>query len=221
MANRPHRWRPRPPTLVGTPREFTLLKAIAPPNADGTIRCTVVTRFETGLPPTTSGMVGVRALKLSGTNLPVRVRVLTEDGKPHPRASLLTVMGTDGDYAVDPGARDGFAYDPADGTFKSARPLQSIACLVVGLSPTYSERFPVPLVGSDVITVRFPINEEKARKAELEKATMALRLKIGESHRHSQVFMPPPAGSSASSGTATPSTASAKGSRRPRRSIRP
>lgn len=172
----------KPPTLLGTPREFTLLKAIAPPNADGTIRCTVVTRFETGLPPTTSGMVGVRALKLSGVSLPVRVRVLTEDGKPHPRASLLTVMGTDGDYAVDPGARDGFAYDPADGTFKSARPLQSIACLVVGLSPTYSERFPVPLVGNDVITVKFPINEEKARKAELEKATMALRLKIGESH---------------------------------------
>jgi hypothetical protein len=173
---------PKPPALVGTPREYTYLKAITPVNADGTLRVTVITRFETGLPPTASGLVGVRALKLAGVSAPVRVKVLGEDGKPHPRASLLTVMGTDGDYAVDPTQRDGFAYDPKDGTFVSARPLQSVACLVVGLSPTYSERFPVPLAADETIVVRFPIDETKARKAEVEKATLALRMRIAEAH---------------------------------------
>jgi hypothetical protein len=167
---------------VGTPREFTLLKAITSPKADGKFRVSVITRFETGLPATMSGLLGVRGLKLPAQSGPVAVRVLTEDGKPHPRASLINVMGTDGDYAVNPRPRDGFAYDPAAGVFRSPRPLSNVACLIVGLSPTYSQRFPVPVLGPEPIVVKFPIDEATARRAELEKASLALRLRIGEAH---------------------------------------
>ena len=81
-----------------------------------------------------------------------------------------------------PGSRDAFAFDPADGAFHSARPLQSIACLIVGLSESYSERFPVAMAGDNAITVVMSNDETTARKAELEKATFALRLQIGEAH---------------------------------------
>ncbi|MFO0935038.1 MAG: hypothetical protein U0798_00800 [Gemmataceae bacterium] len=173
----------KPPAMIGTTKEYTLLKAITSPNPDGTIRCEVITRFETGLPTTMSGLIGVRAMKVYGTSTPVRVKVVTKDGKLHPRASLLTVFGTDGDYGVNPGPRDGFSFNSADGTFRSARPLQSIACLIVGLSPSYSERFPVALTGNNLITVVMSDNEETARKAELEKTTMDLRMRIGEAHQ--------------------------------------
>lgn len=173
---------PKPPSFVGTPKDYTFLKAITAPNPDGTFRCSVITRYEVGVPTTLTGLVGARAMKLSGLMVPVKVKVVTKDGKPHPRASLLTVYGTDGDYAVNPGPRDGFAYNPADGTFQSARPLQSIACLVVGLSQSYSERFPIALSGQRDFTIVMENDEATARKAELEKATVALRMSIAEAH---------------------------------------
>jgi tetratricopeptide (TPR) repeat protein len=172
--------KPTPPAkAVGTMREATYLKALTTPS-DGVFRASIVTRFATGLRVGTTHLQGFRVLRYDGATMPVKVRVVTETGKPHPRATLITVQGTDADYGITPTARDGFSYDPRDGLFKSSRPLKSIACLVVGLSPTYSERFPVPIVNGDIVTVKLKNDEQQARKAELENATFNLRLRMGE-----------------------------------------
>ncbi len=103
----------------------------------------------------------------------MQIRLVGKDGKSHPRASSVSVIGGDANYAIAPTAGDGFTFQ--NGTFRSARALSNIACLSVSLSPTWTERFPVPVYGEGPVTLTFEFDEQKAKQAELDKACWALR----------------------------------------------
>jgi tetratricopeptide (TPR) repeat protein len=149
-------------------------------SSNGDCRCGVISRFEKGLPTHLAGTIGVRALKLPTVEAPVQIRLVGKDGKPHPRAASVSIVGGDANYAIAPSAGDGFTYQ--NGTFRSARALANVACLSVSLSPTWTERFPVPVYGEGPITLTFEFDEKKAKLAELEKACWALRGRVAEAH---------------------------------------
>jgi hypothetical protein len=168
-----------PPKLVGTPREYTYLRVLLL-LANGDCRCAVISRFEKGLPTHFPGVIGVRCLKLPTIEAPVQIKLVDKDGKPHPRASAVAMIAGDAGYAVDPGPGSGFTFQ--NGTFRSPRPLSNIACLSVSLSPTWTERFPVPVYGDGPVTLAFEVDEQKAKRAELERASWALRARVAEAH---------------------------------------
>jgi len=168
-----------PPKLVGTPREFTFLR-VTVVSANGDCRCAVISRFEKGLPSHFAGVVGVRCLKLPTVEAPVQIRLVGSDGQAHPRAAAVSVKGGDAGYAVNPGDDSGFTFQ--NGTFRSPRPLSNIACLSVSLSPTWEERFPVPVYGDGPVTLSFEFDEKKAKQAELDRACLTLWGRVAEAH---------------------------------------
>jgi hypothetical protein len=171
---------PPPPRIVGAPREYTLLK-VRVISANGDCRCDVFTRFDKGLPTHFPGVVGVRVMKLPAVEGPVRVRLVDKDGKPHPRANVVSIAGTDFGYAREPGAADGFTV-LRDGTFKSTKTLTQVACLSVSFSPTWVERFPVAIYGDEPIRLAIEVDEQKAKQAELDRTCWALRSRVADAH---------------------------------------
>jgi hypothetical protein len=168
-----------PAKFVGVPREYTYLHVlVVQPNGD--CRCAVISRFEKGLPTHFPGVVGVRCLKLPTVEAPVQIKLVDKDGKPHPRAAAVAMIAGDAGYSVDPGPGSGFTFQ--NGTFRSPRTLSNIACLSVSLSPTWTERFPVPVYGDGPVTLAFEVDEQKAKRAELDRASWALRARVAEAH---------------------------------------
>lgn len=170
---------PGPAKLVGTPREYTFLRVLVVSDT-GDCRCAVISRFEKGLPSHFSGVVGVRCLKLPTVEAPVQIRLVDKSGTPLPKAAAVSVTAGDAGYAVDPGKGSGFTFQ--NGLFRSPRPLANVACLSVSLSPTRTERFPVPVYDDGPVSIAFEFDEKKAKEAELERAVWALRGKVGEAH---------------------------------------
>jgi len=160
-----------PPGLTSTPRDFTLLKvtSIAP---DGTLHCTVLTRYQTAMPM--AGIVGYRCMKLGTVKAPIAVRLMGSDGTVYRTASTVNVRATDlGFTQVPPEPKDMCNFHVATAQFRSQRPLANVACITVALGPTQSKQFPVPILSDDPITIPFDIDPAKEERAAFERAVLS------------------------------------------------
>ncbi len=163
-----------PPGLTSTPRDFTLLKVtdVAP---DGTLRCTILTRYQTAM-PTAGGVVGYRCMKLGTVKAPVAVKLVGTDGTVYKTASTVNVRATDTDFSAAPGsgdAKDVCNFDTRTAQFRSQRALLNVACVTVALGPSQAKQFPVPILSDDPITVPFDVDPAKEERAAFERSVLA------------------------------------------------
>ena len=162
-----------PPAFTSTPRDFTYLKVVDPA-PDGTLRCTVLTRYQTALPP--AGVIGYRCMKLGTVKAQVAVKLVSSDGVVYKTASTVTVRANDAAFPnpAAPEAKDVCAFDNKLAQFRGGRVLNNIACVTVGTSPTTAKQFPVPILSDDPITIPFDTDPAREERAAFERAVLSV-----------------------------------------------
>jgi tetratricopeptide (TPR) repeat protein len=170
------RSRPGAVKYVATPQDYTLLKVVEPPK-EGAAKCQILTRFvyPFGRDRRT---VGVRCLKLPTVESTVRLRLVGQDGAPHPRGSLVSVTATDSDYSAKASAQDGFEF--RDGVYKSGRALSGVACVLVAVGQDRPQKFPLPVFSDDPITLKFAIKPEDEKRAVFVRTCSDLRNNVAD-----------------------------------------
>ena len=164
-----------PPGLTSTPRDFTLLKVtdVAP---DGSIRCAVLTRYQTAL-PMTGGVIGYRCMKLGTVKAPVAVRLMGSDGTVYKTASTVSVRATDTGFGPATDSKDGLKdvcnFHAATAQFRTQRPLSNIACVTVALGPSQAKQFPVPILSEEPVTLPFDVDPVKEERVAFERAVLS------------------------------------------------
>ncbi len=163
-----------PPGLTSTPRDFTLLK-VTEVAADGSLRCAVLTRYQTAL-PTAGGVVGYRCMKLGTVRAPVAVRLMATDGTVYKTASTVSVRASDTGFGnpAAPDQKDVCKFHAGTAQFRSDRPLAGVACVTVALGPSQFKQFPVPILSDDPITLPFDVDPAKEERAAFERSVLAV-----------------------------------------------
>ncbi|AMV30353.1 hypothetical protein VT84_38530 [Gemmata sp. SH-PL17] len=162
-----------PPGLTSTPRDFTLLK-VTDVGADGTCRCTILTRYQNAM-PTTGGVIGYRAMKLGTVKAPVAVRLMSSEGTVYKTASAVNVRASDNGFVVAGAGdqKDVCKFHSQTAQFRSDRALSGIACVTVALGPSQAKQFPVPILNDEPITIPFDIDPAKEERAAFERSVLA------------------------------------------------
>jgi hypothetical protein len=171
-----------PTGLVGGPDNYTpytLLKVVEPIK-DGAVRCRILTRWQPGFVfgRDWRRAAAVRCLKLPTVEAPVQLRLVGQDGTPHPRGSLVQVAATDTDFAAKPGPQDAFEF--RDGLYRSGRSFAQVACVQVALGAGRPQQFPIPVLGGEAVTIRFEIKPEDEERAMFERACNDLRGRVAD-----------------------------------------
>ena len=164
-----------PPALTPAYRDYTLIRVAEAP-ADGAAKCTVLTRYQSAL-PTGPGFVGYRCLKLSTVSAPISVRLIT-GASGAATIPVANVRATDRGFEVPSDTRD--FLDFRNGLYRSSRPLTGVACVTVALGETRSERFPVPILGNEPVTLRFEVDAKAEEKAAFERAVLAVSTRAAD-----------------------------------------
>lgn len=163
-----------PPALTATARDFTYLRVVdvAP---DGTLRCAVLTRYQTAL-PTAGGVAGYRCMKLGTIKGPAAVRLVSSDGVVYKTASTVTVRANDSAFPnpAAPEPKDNCPFDNKLAQFRGTRTLNGIACVTVGTTPTTAKQFPVPILSDEPLTVPFDTDPAREERAAFERAVVAV-----------------------------------------------
>lgn len=162
-----------PSALHPLPRDFTLLRVINAPQ-DGACTCAVLTRYKTAMPASPE-ILGYRCVRLATAISPITVRLVNSDGQPHRTASQFLVRATASGFTAQPEDRDNLPYDNGLHLFRSDpnRPLAHVACITVEVGAR-AERFPVPVLGPEPITLRFELDEADEERAVFERACLAV-----------------------------------------------
>jgi hypothetical protein len=159
-----------PPGYTAAERDFTLLRVTDfPKDTHGVVRCRVLTRFKVGLPADPS-IAGYRCLRLETVEAPVAVRLVGTDGQA-PKgsgASQVSIRATDTTFTAKDDAWENLAPGP-DGRFRAARPLRNVALVQVSVG-SRTERFPVPITGTEPVRLQFAVSEEDEQRAAVERA---------------------------------------------------
>lgn len=158
-----------PPAFTAVPRDFTLLRVTDPPR-DGAVRCKILTRFPTPF-PVTGATVGYRCVRLATVEAPLALKLVGSDGKSPERTSTVSVRATDADFNAKAEARDNL--DLREGMFRSAHGLSGVACVTITVGKGRTDRFPLPVMGHEPVTLRFEIDQRVEEKATYELAVFA------------------------------------------------
>ncbi len=150
-----------PPAMTGSPRSFTLLRVIDV-GKDGTLRCSVLSRYEKAVPTGATNLAGYRCMKLGTVEGSLTVRLVSQSPSAG-GASGVTVRATESGFSAPPDVRDTFQFQ--NGVFRSGRDLKNVACVTVSLGPGQSSLFPVPILGSDPVPLPFEVNPKLEEQA--------------------------------------------------------
>lgn len=157
-----------PVAYTAEPRAFTLLRVTDPPR-DGAVRCKVLTQYPTPF-PTSPAIVGYRCVRLATVEAPLALKLVGNDGRSPERTSNVSVRATDADFNAKAEARDNL--DLRDGLFRSAHGLNGLACVTIQAGARVV-RFPVPVMSTDPVTLRFELDPKAEEKAAYELACFA------------------------------------------------
>jgi hypothetical protein len=149
-----------PPGLTASPRPFTLLRVIDV-YRDGTLRCGVLSQYEKAVPIKTD-VPAYRCMRLGTVEAPLAVRLVSESPSSSGGASAVTVRATEGGFNVAADVRDMLHFQ--NGLFRSGRDLKNVACITVSLAGKTSI-FPVPVLGTDTVTLPFEVNPKLEEQA--------------------------------------------------------
>lgn len=158
-----------PPAFTPAPRDYTYLRVAEVPK-EGMARCQVLTRYAAPFPPGRD-IAGYRCMKIATTDAPLTVKLVGGDGAAHKTASVVNVRATDGDFNAPAEPKDNL--DFRDGLFRSNRALKNVALITVAVGPTKAEKFPVPVLNADPVTLRFELDPKAEERAVYERAVLA------------------------------------------------
>ncbi len=158
-----------PPALTPAVREYTLLRVAENPT-DGVAKCTALTQYKNAI-ASGANIAGYRCLKLSTVTAPVSVRLVT-GASGAASIPVANVRATDRGFQVPSDTRD--FLDFRNGLYRSSRPLSGVACVTVALGETQSKQFPVPILGTEPVTLEFQVNAQAEEKAAFERAVLAV-----------------------------------------------
>lgn len=171
-----------PRIRTGVPIPSTYLKVTESVN-NGVCKCAILTRWRDPFGRDVLGRdarrrIGVRAMKLATIEQPVRVKLVAADGSPHTRGSLFKVAATDRDFRTIPAADDTF--DLRKGIYQSPRTLRNVACVTVSLGEGRPQQFPVPVLSTDPVVLKFELKPEDEEKAIFQRECNDLRGRVAE-----------------------------------------
>jgi tetratricopeptide (TPR) repeat protein len=161
-----------PPAAVSAAaREHTYLRVTGVAK-DGVATCAVFSPFKTPFP---KDAAGYRCLKLATVRSPVAVRLVNPaaDADKDPPTRAAIVRASDRGFLPGPAdPRD--IFNPVDGVYRSAAPLNGLACVTVSLGATREAKFPVPVFGPDPVGLPFAVNAKDEEKAAYERAVLSV-----------------------------------------------
>jgi tetratricopeptide (TPR) repeat protein len=157
-----------PPAFTADVKTFTLLRVTDPPK-DGAVRCKILTRWQNPL-ATTGPVVAYRCTKLATVEAPLALRLVGNDGRSHERTSNVNVRATDADFNTKAESRDNL--DLREGMFRSSHGLNGVACVTITVGAK-SDRFPVPVLGTEPVTLKFELDPRAEVKATFELACLS------------------------------------------------
>ena len=164
-----------PPALTAAQYKYTLVR-VTEVGKDGT--CRGVALSPRPNPLGVPGVTAFRAMKLATVTAPLAVRLAGPDGRTHTQTSSLSVVATDNEFSKSPQPRDDLPF--REGLFRSGKPLSNVACVVVNTGPTSFFRFPVPVTGTDPVTLNFTLDPKAEEKAVYERAVLTLAGRVAE-----------------------------------------
>ena len=167
-----------PPALSPEVHNFTYLRVLSVD--PGSARCAVIRspNFKTTLPGGPAVM-GYRCLKLSTVQSPIAVRIVSGSDGTAATTPIANVRATESSFAAKEDPKD--FLDFRDGLYRSSRPITNLACVTISLGKTKSENFPVPVLGSEPITLRFELSPEAEARAVFERSAIALSTRAADS----------------------------------------
>ena len=138
---------------------------------DGTLRCAVLSRYQTPL-PLTGGVLGYRAMKLGTVTAPVAVRLVDGDGNVVKLGTRVEVRASEvGFVAGAADQKDVCPFHPGTAQFRTQRPLAGVACVTVTMGRE-AKQFPLPIMSDAPLTLPFETNPQKAELADFERAVL-------------------------------------------------
>lgn len=165
-----------PAALTPAVHPFTYLKVLSVA-ADGSASCAVIRspKYTATLP---NGPLGYRCMKLSTVQARIAVKLVSGSDGTAAAAPIANVRATESGFSGKDDPKD--YLDFRDGLYRSPRPLSNLACITVSLGKTKAERFPVPVLGSEPITLRFELNPEAEARAVYERSAIALMTRASD-----------------------------------------
>lgn len=160
-----------PAAVSAVVREHTYLRVTGVAK-DGVASCAVFSPYKTPFP---KDAAGYRCLKLATVRSPVAVRLVnpSADADKDPPTRSATVRASDRGFLPGPANPRDF-FNPVDGVYHSAAPLNGLACVTVALGATREARFPVPVFGPDPVGLPFAVNAKDEEKAAYERAVLSV-----------------------------------------------
>jgi len=161
-----------PPAAVSAVvREHTYLRVTGVAK-DGVANCAVFSPYKTPFP---KDAAAYRCLKLATVRSEVAVRLVntSADADKDPPTRSATVRASDRGFLPGPADPRDF-FNPVDGVYKSAAPLNGLACVTVSLGPTKETRFPVPVFGPEPVGLPFAVNAKDEEAAAYGRAVLSV-----------------------------------------------
>jgi tetratricopeptide (TPR) repeat protein len=180
----PRDFRGQIPTIrTAVPFVYTLLKVTEKVDDTGSCKCVILTRFKDpfgrdALNRDARRRTGVRVMKLATVETKVRLRLVRPDGTPHVKGSLIQVAGTDMDFDAQPGPDDVLKYE--NGTYRSGRVFNNVACIQVGVEGGNPQLFPIPVLGDDPVVLRFDVKPEDEERAVFARECNDYRVRVAD-----------------------------------------
>jgi hypothetical protein len=158
-----------PPGLVSKPRSGCLLR-VTEVGPDGVLRCALLATKP--LEPRPANVAGYRCMRLGTVTAPLTVRIVSSTTATAAKTSDLVTLRAN-DKGFESPENPGTLLTPKAGQFLSPQPLNNVAFISVTLGPTQKKQFPVPILGTETVSLLVEVNPKDEEKAAYEKELAA------------------------------------------------
>jgi hypothetical protein len=168
-----------PPALSSVETDltrFTLLQ-VKEVGKDGTVRCSVISRYENPLGPGGRAL-GYRCMKLGTVESPLSVKLVSTSADSLKNPGAVIVRATERGFNAKVDARDTLQFQDKESVYRSGRDLKHIACVTVSLGPGATKTFPVPVLGPEPIAIPFEVNEKLEAQAAHMRSLLAASARV-------------------------------------------
>ncbi|MFO0803817.1 MAG: hypothetical protein U0791_11950 [Gemmataceae bacterium] len=167
-----------PPTaLTPEPIAYTWLRVIA--LDAGGVRCSVIRSpaYKLNL-QRGPAFAGFRVMKLSTVQAPLAVRIVNGSDGAAATTPVANVRATEGGFNPKEDPKD--FLDFRDGLYRSSRSFSNLACVTIALGKSNAKHFPVPVLDTEPITLRFELSPEAEARAAFERSAIAVSTRAAD-----------------------------------------
>lgn len=168
-----------PAALTPEALAFTYLRVLSV-EPGGSARCAVVKspayKFTLQRVP---ALAGFRCMKLNTIQSPIAIRIVSGSDGSAATTPVANVRATESSFNPKEDPKD--FLDFRDGLYRSSRSFSNLACVTIALGKSNAKHFPVPVLGSEPITLAFELSPEAEARAVFERSAIALSTRAADS----------------------------------------